>query len=426
VTRLPPGWAATTLGAVVAPTNDSVPARDSGLPFVGLEHVESQTGRLRGTGDSTLLKGNARHVSRGSILYARLRPYLNKVYAADFDAVASTEFFIFHPSSSLVPKFLGYLLNTAGFVDFANRNSEGIERPRLAWLRMATYRFSLPPLAEQRRIVAAIEEQFSRLDAAEDSLRSAARHASAFRASLLEQATAHDATARVAEVAALSDGPFGSNLKTSHYVASGPRVVRLQNIGDGAFRDEKAHITDEHFSRLSKHAVSPGEVVATSLGDDVPRACLIPDWLGQAIVKADCIRLRPNDEIDASFLMWSLNSRPVKRQAAERIKGIGRPRLGLRGLGDLRIPLPPLPDQLRIVAEIEQQLSLIDSLRAAVESAQKRSAALRRAILERAFRGELVPQDPADEPASVLLERIRAERAAAPKPSRRRATMDLR
>jgi type I restriction enzyme S subunit len=92
----------------------------------------------------------------------------------------------------------------------------------------------------------------------------------------------------------------------------------------------------------------------------------------------------------------------------------------------LQLPRPPLDEQRRIVAEIEQQLSLIDNLRAAVESAQKRSASLRRAILERAFRGELVPQDPDDEPASVLLERIRAERAAAPRSPRRRATMDAR
>ena len=91
-------------------------------------------------------------------------------------------------------------------------------------------------------------------------------------------------------------------------------------------------------------------------------------------------------------------------------------------VAELQIPLPSLDEQRSIVAEIERQLSLIDALRAAVESAQKRSAGLRRAILERAFRGELVPQDPDDEPATALLERIRAERAAAP-PARRARTV---
>ena len=76
------------------------------------------------------------------------------------------------------------------------------------------------------------------------------------------------------------------------------------------------------------------------------------------------------------------------------------------------IPLPPLDEQRRIVARIEERLSAIDALRAAIERAQRRSASLRRAVLERAFRGELVPQDPTDEPAEHLLARIRAERAA--------------
>jgi len=78
----------------------------------------------------------------------------------------------------------------------------------------------------------------------------------------------------------------------------------------------------------------------------------------------------------------------------------------------LSIPTPPLSDQRRIVAEVERRLSLVDALAAATTAALKRSGALRRSILERAFTGKLVPQDPTDEPASVLLERIKTEQAA--------------
>ena len=72
--------------------------------------------------------------------------------------------------------------------------------------------------------------------------------------------------------------------------------------------------------------------------------------------------------------------------------------------------MPPLEEQRRIVQEVEERLSRIDAMRASIERAQRRSRTLRAAILERAFRGELVPQDPTDEPAEALLARIRAER----------------
>ena len=84
------------------------------------------------------------------------------------------------------------------------------------------------------------------------------------------------------------------------------------------------------------------------------------------------------------------------------------------------VPVPPLEEQRRIVAEVEERLSRIDALRASIERAQRRSQTLRAAILERAFRGELVPQDPTDEPAEALLARIRAEREATPLRASRR------
>src|SRR5439155_16287219 len=76
----------------------------------------------------------------------------------------------------------------------------------------------------------------------------------------------------------------------------------------------------------------------------------------------------------------------------------------------LPLPLPPLPEQQRIVAEVERRLSVIDELEATFATNLKRADRLRQAILKRAFEGKLVPQDPTDEPASVLLERIRLER----------------
>jgi type I restriction enzyme S subunit len=103
----------------------------------------------------------------------------------------------------------------------------------------------------------------------------------------------------------------------------------------------------------------------------------------------------------------------------------------LTKLGQFLVPTPPLAEQRRIVAEVERRLSVVEELEKSVTHGLKRAEKLRQAILRKAFAGELVPQDPNDEPASMLLERIKAERAAsaavksARKPRAKKGQMEL-
>ena len=142
----------------------------------------------------------------------------------------------------------------------------------------------------------------------------------------------------------ITDGPFGSKLKTAHYTDTGPRVIRLQNIGDGIFNNEEAHISQEHFETLQRHQIFAEDVVIAALGVTLPRACIIPEYVGPAIVKADCIRFRPHPELaDARYMNAALNSDILKRIAAKIVHGIGRPRLNQQEIKSLPIPLPPWP-----------------------------------------------------------------------------------
>src|SRR5450830_1535658 len=153
------------------------------------------------------------------------------------------------------------------------------------------------------------------------------------------------------EPASLTDGPFGSNLKTSHYAQAGPRVIRLQNIGDGTFVDESAYISEDHFERLRRHEALGGDVVIAMLGEKLPRACVVPHYVGRAIVKADCVRLRVHRELSTpSYVTYALNSQQVRTQATALVHGVGRPRLGLKWLRTLKVPVAPRPEQHRIVA----------------------------------------------------------------------------
>ena len=189
------------------------------------------------------------------------------------------------------------------------------------------------------------------------------------------------------EPRAITDGPFGSNLKTAHYTSDGPRVVRLQNIGDGVFRRGDAHISQEHYEALIQHAVQAGDLVVASLGEVLPRACLVPDWIPPAIVKADCIRVRLHSDVNPAYVNFALQLPRLKRETAAEIKGVGRPRLGLLRIKQLPIPLAPRAEQDRIVATIEEHFSRLDAVEAAVANTHWRLDALRSITMDRAFYG---------------------------------------
>ena len=154
------------------------------------------------------------------------------------------------------------------------------------------------------------------------------------------------------------DGPFGTAIKTEHYVQSGGvRVIRLANLGEGHFihRDE-VFIDRRYANALSRHEVTSGDVLVASLGDDrhrPGRACIYPTEFAPGVVKADCFRIRPSELIDSRFLREALNSGGVSAQVRRLVKGVTRDRVNLSELRGVVLPVPSLDEQRRIAAILE-------------------------------------------------------------------------
>lgn len=151
----------------------------------------------------------------------------------------------------------------------------------------------------------------------------------------------------------LVDGPFGSNLKTEHYVVDpGVRVVRLQNIQATRYNDsDRAYISEEWAKRLIRNKVHPGDILIAGLGEErypVGRACQYPEEMAPAINKADCFRLRFKETIDNTFAMYYLNTHTARVQIRKYEQGVTRPRINLGNLNRVIIPIPSLREQKRI------------------------------------------------------------------------------
>jgi type I restriction enzyme S subunit len=184
------------------------------------------------------------------------------------------------------------------------------------------------------------------------------------------------------EPRAITDGPFGSNLKSAHYTESGARVIRLQNIGDGNFRDERAYISLEHFETLRAHEAREGDLLLASLGETLPRVAILPKLGESAIVKADVIRARLHPKVLTKWVYYALLAPQSRAHASALIKGVGRPRLGMAAMRAIPVPVPPLAEQHRIVEALEEQLSRLDAAMHSAAGAVMRIDRLSAALLD--------------------------------------------
>jgi type I restriction enzyme S subunit len=324
-----------------------------------------------------------------------------------FEGAANQDIKVLTPSGPITPRWLLYALLGCAEEIRQTCRKDGTTVASIDFPQLKAYELPIPPVEEQQRIAAAVEQRLNDLDAAVGVLQETVPQLELYRASLLEDACfgmllgedrKRDSRtlpndwrwAELQEFAAdgprsITDGPFGSNLKTAHYTEKGPRVIRLQNIGDGVFLDAEAHIAEDHYLRLRDHDARPGDVVIAALGTTLPRACVVPEWLGPAIVKADCPRVRPREDVDPDFLVACLNSPPVRRQATKIIHGIGRPRLNLKEIKTLRLPMAPIDQQRDTMDCLRERLSALLGLTEAATAGMSRSEQLRHAILQAAF-----------------------------------------
>ncbi len=206
--------------------------------------------------------------------------------------------------------------------------------------------------------------------------------------------------------------------RTPRYSEEGTPALRPRDVVGGFLRLEEAArvATNEYEKQTLRRRPVPGDIIYSrelSFG----WAVLVPE-APSVCMSQGMVLFRPSDRVDNRFVRVVLNGPLGRKQAERAATGSAHPHINLADIRTYAVPLPPLPEQHRIVAEVERRLSVVDELEATVEKNLARCARLRQSILKMAFEGRLVPQDPNDEPASVLLDRIRERRR--PEEPRRR------
>ena len=198
------------------------------------------------------------------------------------------------------------------------------------------------------------------------------------------------------------------------YQDEGPMLIRSQNVHNEGLRlDDVAHFSRSLFSRRGSH-VLPNDMLLNITGASIGRCAIVPNTFGDADVNQHVLIMRPVLQIVSGYLHAAIISPLV--QSAIMVGQVGATKEGLSATkaADLLIPLPPLAEQRRIVGRVNELMPLVEEYGGLEDAREALDAALpgrlRKSVLQLAVRGGLVPQDPADEPAGTLLERIRGQR----------------
>ncbi|MFC7990297.1 restriction endonuclease subunit S [Streptomyces pilosus] len=284
----------------------------------------------------------------------------------------------------------------------------------------------LPPIAEQLRIVEALEVHLSRLSAASDLVLKSRVKLQTLRSAVTQEA--------LSACAAYPTSPLGDllrePLRNGHSARvtgreDGIRTLTLTAVTLNDFDNKHTKMTDAESAKISNLWLEPGDILIqrSNTPDLVGTSALFSGPRKWAIFPDLLIRVRTEERLLPEFATLVLQSQRTRKYFKARAKGLAgsMPKIDQDTISGVEMPVPPLDVQQKVIEETHERLAQVARLEGPVSVAVRRCYNLRSAMLRKAFSGRLVPQNPDEEPAAVLLDRSRVERAAQPKPKRTRA-----
>jgi len=446
VSQLPPGWVWAHVGELVYlgpknQSNDEIEAGFVPLQYLGVDYRSRHTFAVRPW--SSIKKGYT-HFADGDVLLARITPSFENGKAGivrnlpNGIGAGSTEYFVCRPiPGAILPEYLLAHFKTPQFLrDGEQVMSGAVGQQRVSKQYVVNSLLPLAPLNEQKRIADKLDHILARVDACRERLDRIPVILKRFRQSVLAAATSGKLTEKWRKTTECNEEWANNSLKAlcsrvsvghvgqtfQFYTTSdiGIPFLRSQNVRPGYISLEGlTYITHEFHNQLQKSKLQAGDLLIVRVGANRGDSCVLPNMFDK-VNCANIIFARPTKILPA-YLSIFFQSPSCQEDLLNRTVGGAQGVINTKSVELINVKVPPVAEQTEIVRRVEELFAYADRIEARYQAARTRVDKLTPAILAKAFRGELVPQDPNDEPASVLLERIRASRAedaVSPKPKR--------
>lgn len=303
-------------------------------------------------------------------------------------AVVSSDFPVFTVNPlRILPKYLGWMSKTHFFVDLCKAASEGTtNRVRLKEDRFLKAKIPLPPISEQRRIVGRIEELAAKIEEARGLRKKAGEEIEAFLASSSNAAFKKQSNWGEARVGDFCETPQYGYTESAKSEQIGPRFLRITDIQNGLVDWDNVPFCNCPDPR--KYLLMENDLVFARTGATTGKSFLIRKC-PKAVFASYLIRLRVKHSVSVEYLYRYFQTPSYWTQITDEKKGTGQPNVNGKKLANIRVPIPPLPEQRRIVAYLDELQAKVDALRRLQKETGAELDALMPAVLDKAFKGEL-------------------------------------
>ncbi|WP_330462995.1 restriction endonuclease subunit S [Xanthomonas oryzae] len=434
MSELPAGWSETEIGSINTYRSETLDPAKSPKQTFELYSVPIFPKRKPEVVEGRDIGSTKQKVEPDDVLLCKINPRINRVWVVgkknDHEQIASSEWIVIR-QPLFDPAFIRLQLQEPSFRErlCAEVSGVGGSLTRAQPKKVEGYKLRIAPLAEQKRIAQKLDALLAQVDTLKARIDAIPTLLKRFRRSVLTAALSGELTEQwrndhpqedwvSVKIGSICKLKSGVAISADHEKSAGDapyfKVGEMNRPGNELFL--------QHTDRYLMTADAPSRAI-------MPRGSILFPKRGGAIatnkkrvlkepsfVDLNIMGIIVPDGVEVMYVYRWLETIDLGKLNT----GSTIPQVNNSDIAPLLIPIPSREEQTEIVRRVEQLFAYADQLEAKVAAAQQRIDALTQSLLAKAFRGELVPQDPTDEPASVLLERIRTQRAAAPKPKRGR------
>lgn len=388
--KIPVQWQCIKLKYVASLEGSKTQVGLTAYKYVGLENIESWSG-VYIEGEGIQPEGVSATFNQGDVLFGKLRPYLAKSWLAFFSGICSSEFLVLR-SKRVSPRFLNYYFLTKEVIKQVDSSTYGSKMPRASWDFIGLMDVSVPVYADSESIASFLDHETAKIDTLIDKQQQLIQLLKEKRQAVISHAVTkglnpnapmrdsgvewlgevpeHWITTRLkymkSQVSnAFVDGPFGSNLKSEHFLEDGDVYVIESNFATTGLLDTSKlkKISKNHYETIKRSSAKGGDIIIAKIGARYGSSSILPEVDKKAVISGNSLKLTVNDcLLNVEYANELLRVLKQNDAMDDGVNVTAQPALSLGGLNNLPFLKLPIEEQIKIVSYIQSAKNKYDEL----------------------------------------------------------------